>query len=348
MRAMKRPWLILAVSILFAAISCAGSTSSLKEDPLDPARKELHKGITWYQQGCYHNALPHLLRSHEMFTAYDNLPGIAMSLNNIGNVYGKLDDPESAILFFESSQAIYRDLDDIHGTAQALSNQAAVLIKIDNLEDAEATLEAAQKLLDRNGGKNPLLLNNWGVLLTREKAYTEAEKMPMEALAAADPENHVQAASIHYSLGSLMSTTGRYDRGSNTSVKRSIMIAKPATTKALPMTWPPSGPCISVRGNTPPPPPTSSAASKSMPCWAMKKRHSTSWKCWRSLPGRPTSISPLPGILSASGRGGKCWKAHVNKFSLVWIPGQKPPNLFGALVDRLAAWLENLFTELFL
>ena len=50
-----------------------------------------------------------------------------MSLNNIGNVYGKLGDPESAILFFESSQVIYRDLDDINGAVQALSNEAAVL-----------------------------------------------------------------------------------------------------------------------------------------------------------------------------------------------------------------------------
>lgn len=211
---MKRSWLILAELMLFATISCAGSNASLKEpDPLEPARKELHKGIAWYQQGCYHNALPHLLISHEMFTAYDDLPGIAMSLNNIGNVYGKMDDPESAILFFESSQAIYRDLDDIGGAAQALSNKAAVLIKIDNLEDAEATLEAAQKLLNRNGGENPLLLNNWGVLLTRKKAYAKAEKMLMAALAASDPENHAQAASIHFSLGSLMSTTGRYDKG---------------------------------------------------------------------------------------------------------------------------------------
>lgn len=211
---MKRPWLILAVLMVFAAISCAGSNTSLnKPDPLQPANKELHKGIAWYQKGCYHNALPHLLRAHEMFTAYDDLSGIAMCLNNIGNVYGKLGDPESAILFFESSQAIYRDLDDIGGAVQALSNKAAVLIKVGNLEDAEATLQAAQKLLDRTGGKNPLLLNNWGVLLTRKKAYAEAEKMLTTALEASDPENYAQTASIQFSLGNLMSETGRNEEG---------------------------------------------------------------------------------------------------------------------------------------
>ena len=211
---MKRSWLILAALMVFAVISCAGGNATVKEpDPLEPARKELHKGIAWYQKGCYHNALPHLLRAHEQFTAYDHLPGIAMSLNNIGNVYGKLGDPESAILFFESSQTIYRDLDDIAGAVQALSNKAAVLIKIGKLDDAEATLEAAQKLLYTTGGTNPVLLNNWGVLLTRKKAYVEAEDMLMAALKASDPNYYPQAASIHFSLGHLMSTTGRYDEG---------------------------------------------------------------------------------------------------------------------------------------
>ena len=208
---MKRPWLILAVLTLFAAISCAGGNASIREpDPLLlPANKELHKGTDWYQKGCYQNALHHLLRAHELFTLYDDLPGIAMSLNNIGKVYGKLGDPESAILFFESSQAIYRDLDDIDGAVRALSNKAAALIRGNHLEDAEATLEAAQKLLDRTGGKNPLLLNNWGVMLTRKKAYADAEKKLMAALQASDPENHHQSASIYFSLGNLMSATSR-------------------------------------------------------------------------------------------------------------------------------------------
>jgi tetratricopeptide (TPR) repeat protein len=204
----------MAVLVLFATISCAGGNASLKEpDPLQPARKELSKGIAWYQKGCYHNALSHLLKAHEQYTAYDDLPGIAMSLNNIGNVYGKLGDPESAILFFESSQAIYRDIDDIDGAVQVLSNEAAVLINLDRLDDAEAILEKAGKLLDNTQGPNPLLLNNWGVLLTRKKAYAEAESKLMEALKASDPENYPQAASIHFSLGKLMSATGRYAEG---------------------------------------------------------------------------------------------------------------------------------------
>jgi len=211
---MKRTWLILAALMIFAVISCAGGSATVKEpDPLEPARKELHKGIAWYQKGCYHNALPHLLRAHEQFTAYDDLPGIAMSLNNIGNVYGKLGDPESAILFFESSQAIYRDLHDIGGAVQALSNKAAVLIKINKLEDAEATLEVAHKLEHTTAETSPLLLNNWGILLTRKKAYAEAEDMLIAALNATGPDNSPQAASIHFSLGNLMSTTNRYDQG---------------------------------------------------------------------------------------------------------------------------------------
>lgn len=200
--------------MLFAPVSCAGGKAPLKEPaPLQPAVKELHKGIAWYQKGCYHKALPHMLRAHELFTALDDLPGIAMSLNNIGNVYGKLGDPESAILFFESSHAIYRDIDDIDGAVQALSNETAVLIREGKLEDAEAALEMTQKLLDRSGKKNPLLMNNRGVLLTRKKNYVEAEKMLMAALAASDPENYAQSASIHFSLGNLMAATKRHAEG---------------------------------------------------------------------------------------------------------------------------------------
>ncbi|MEK6193745.1 MAG: tetratricopeptide repeat protein [Deltaproteobacteria bacterium] len=210
---MKRLLLLLIVWMLCATISCGGKAALKEPDPLQPARKELHKGINWYQKGCYHNALPHLLRAHELFTARDDLPGIAMSLNNIGNVYGKLKDPESAVLFFDSSHAIYRDIDDTSGAVQALSNKAAVLIRGGNLDDAEATLEAAQKLLDRSGGQQPSLLSNWGVLLTRKEAYAEAEKKLMAALEASDPENHSQSASIHFSLGNLKSATGQYDEG---------------------------------------------------------------------------------------------------------------------------------------
>lgn len=210
---MKRLLLFLIVWIVCATISCGGKAALKEPEPLQPASKELHKGINWYQKGCYHNALPHLLRAHELFTARDDLPGIAMCLNNIGNVYGKLNDPESAILFFDSSHAIYRDIDDTGGAVQVLSNKAAVLIRGDNLDDAEAALGAAQKLLDLTGGKQPSLLNNWGVLLTRKKAYAEAEEKLMAALDISDPENYAQSASIHFSLGNLMSAMGRYDEG---------------------------------------------------------------------------------------------------------------------------------------
>ena len=212
---MKR-WLpiISALMLLYTAVSCAGGNASLKEpDPLPPAAEELSKGNAWYRKGCYQNALTDFLRAHQLFTAHDDLPGIATNLNNIGNVYGKLGDFESALLFFGSSQAIYRDIDDIDGAVQALSNKAEVLTRSNRLEDAEATLEAAQKLNDRNGGKSASLLNNWGVLLTRKKAYAEAEQKLTAAREASDPEDHAQTASIHFALGNLMSATGRYAQG---------------------------------------------------------------------------------------------------------------------------------------
>ena len=211
---MKCPWLTMAVLMVFATLSCAGGNASLKEpDPLPPAEEELAQGIAQYQKGCYQIALPLLLRAHERFTAHDDLPGIAKSLNYIGSVYGQSGDSESALLFFASSKAIYRDLDDIDGAVRALSNKAAVLIGNNRLDEAEATLEAARKLMDRTGKMSPALMKNWGVMLTRRKAYAEAEQKLAAALSASDPENHLQNASIQFSMGNLMTATGKYARG---------------------------------------------------------------------------------------------------------------------------------------
>ena len=212
---MKRSLMFLAALMSFTIISCAGSQTVPQEpDLLQPARKELHKGTGWYQKGCYHKALTHLSGAHELFTALDDLPGIAMSLNNIGNVYGRTGDTESAILFFESSHAIYRDLDDHNGAVLALSNKAAMMIQNNDLEDAEATLDAAQKLVDRTSGKkHAALLKNRGVLLAGKKKYPEAEALLMEALAVSDPQNNAEAAAIHFSLGNLMAENNRYDEG---------------------------------------------------------------------------------------------------------------------------------------
>jgi len=204
----------LLVLLLFTLISCAGSKAAQQApDPVQPAAKELNKGIGWYQKGCYHNSLEHLLRAHELFTALDDLPGIAMSMNNIGNVYRKIGDARSALLFFESSLAIYQEIDDADGEVQALSNKAAVLIQEGRPADAEAALNAAFKITDRSGKTVVALLNNQGVLLTRRKAYAQAEETLVAARNASDPENLAEYASVNFSLGNLMAATGRYDEG---------------------------------------------------------------------------------------------------------------------------------------
>jgi len=205
--------LFLALCLLF---SCGGGKSTVRgSDPTVPATRELHKGVAWYQKGCYHASLPYLMRAHERFTALDDLPGIAMCMNNIGNVYRKIGDSRSAILFLESSHAIYMDLEDNQQAARALANKAAVLIEDDRLAEAEAVLETARDLSGDSGNPNVFLLNNQAVLLIRKKDYAAAEKLLMRARDASDQKNLVELATVNFSLGNLMTETGRYDDALN-------------------------------------------------------------------------------------------------------------------------------------
>lgn len=49
--------------------------------------KEIARGIARYNKGCYKDSLEYFFGAHELFVASDQLSGVAMSLNNIGNVY---------------------------------------------------------------------------------------------------------------------------------------------------------------------------------------------------------------------------------------------------------------------
>lgn len=64
--------------------------------------KEMARGITRYNKGCYKDSLEYFFRAHELFVASDQLSGVAMSLNNMGNVYRVTGDIDSALLFLTS------------------------------------------------------------------------------------------------------------------------------------------------------------------------------------------------------------------------------------------------------
>jgi tetratricopeptide (TPR) repeat protein len=133
-----------------------------------------------------------------------------MSMNNIGNVYRFIGDPDSARLFFDEAVDIYLTLGDNRGAAQALSNQAALLIDQDMLEQAQAVLDRAEKIKG-NATPDVGLLNNRGVLLIKQNAYEQAESVLNQGLKRVSSDEPLQAATLHFALGRLMQATGRYD-----------------------------------------------------------------------------------------------------------------------------------------
>jgi tetratricopeptide (TPR) repeat protein len=199
---------LLGLAVLIGA--CGGS--DVKKDPIltHPAHKHLQKGVGWYQRGCFHKSLEELTKAHELFTASDLLPGVAMSLNNIGNVYRYIGDTRSAVLFYQEAYAIYSHLENHDGAIQALSNHAAILIQNDQLDEAAATIQKATTLAESVGRVAAQVLNNQGILLTRQKRFMDAESILALALEATSPQNVPTRATSYSALGNLMTAKEEY------------------------------------------------------------------------------------------------------------------------------------------
>lgn len=201
--------LLLALLLVGLLLGACGGASTVQEPPqLSDGRQAISKGVAWYQKGCYRNALDQFLSAHELFSATDQSSGVAMSLNNLGNVYRLLGDPETAHLFLDEALALYTDLADAQGAARAMSNKAAVLIDQGRLEAAARVLDQAAPLTAPGQPAFAALLNNRGILLTRQGAYAEAENVLRQALAASAPSDAPQQATALFAMGSLMRAAG--------------------------------------------------------------------------------------------------------------------------------------------
>lgn len=209
---MKPSFKLLTLLVPGVLMACAGGNSAPKKPQQTPAGMQATtKGIIRYNQGCYQHALDYFLKAHELFSASDQLSGVAMSLNNIGNVYRIMGDGKSAVLFFEESFKIYTDIGDHKGAVQVLSNKAAALIDGGRLQEAAENLDAAEALARKKGISYIPLLNNRGVLLTKTKDYTQAEKILTKALAETDSADSSAFATVNFALGKLMLASQRYE-----------------------------------------------------------------------------------------------------------------------------------------
>ena len=210
---MKRFIVILIFLLVFFLFACGGSHSIPKSpEPLTIGMKETAKGITKYKKGCYKDSLEHFFRAHELFTATDHLSGVAMSLNNIGNVYRATGDSKSAVLFFNESFSIYTNMGENKEAVQVLSNKASAMIDDGMLKEATKVLNTAEDSAKKNDFLFVPLLNTRGILLIKKKEYTRAEEILQKALTDVDPENFSEYATVNFTLGNLMLETQRYEK----------------------------------------------------------------------------------------------------------------------------------------
>jgi tetratricopeptide (TPR) repeat protein len=192
--------------MLFA---CTGNNVVKKSDTTISGIKEIKKGTYLYKKGCYERSLEHFLRAHELFVFSDNLSGVAMSMNNIGNVYRTTGRIFSATQFFDESCRIFLYINDIEGAVQALSNKSAALIEDGGLEEASNVLSLAENLAKNNKKLSVTLLKNQGILLIRKKEFKSAEDILKKALNKVEPANFSEIAAINFALGNLMFETKR-------------------------------------------------------------------------------------------------------------------------------------------
>lgn len=194
-------------------VACAGGDTARNLLPPDSmaGMNELMKGNDRYQRGCYPQALEHFFKAHELFAASDHMAGIAMSMNNSGNVYRAVSDLKSALLFYEEAHLAYMALENHEGALQSLSNKAAALIDANRFEDAEHELARAEKISAGNRKPFGPLLRNQGVLQLKKGDYPRAQNLLDTALKNTEPHNSPEFAAVNFALGTLMLKTGSPD-----------------------------------------------------------------------------------------------------------------------------------------
>jgi len=214
------------VFLPFLLCSCAGELTKAGPVHLQAGTEQIIKGNAFYQKGCYKTAFEHFIRAHELYTASDQVEGIAMSLNNIGSVYRALGDPGGAMVFYSEAERTYKQAGNQAALGQVLSNEAAALIDAGDLGRAEDFLKRAEQVQDADQKIRAPLLTNRGILLARKGQYKEAEALLKEALAVAGPSGIKSdagatdrvsdsstltgTAATHFALGNLMMDTKRY------------------------------------------------------------------------------------------------------------------------------------------
>jgi len=206
-----KQFFITAVLSLF--ITACGSVETVPNvfDGISPGTRAINKGTLMYKKGCLRQSLGHFFRAHELFSASDDLGGVALSLNNIGNIYMAAGDAEMAEIHYTEAMQIYAGINNRNRVMQVLSNMSAVMIHAEEFESAEKTLARLEDMMKHTSGSFVPYFRNKGIYLTKKKAYIEAEKALNLALDIVSKEDVTETASVNFAMGNLLMKTERFE-----------------------------------------------------------------------------------------------------------------------------------------
>lgn len=208
---------IVQAALFISAIALVAACGSKKEtitpgyQALSAAGNAMQKAIATYNKGCYQAALKEFYRAHELYTLSDDLSGVAMCMNNMGNIYRQMTEYADAIAFFDKAFDLYQQTGDTTGAVQALANKAAVMVANDRLDEAETLLGRAAAMVPKGSPVPVPILNNRGILLVKQGKTDAAEALLRKALIRTGSEAPALRATVNGSLGNLMTETGQHE-----------------------------------------------------------------------------------------------------------------------------------------
>ena len=209
--AVKARNLLILVAVTAVVLACAGGKSrQVTPGHLSTGMRQIIEGNRWYQRGCYHRSLEHYLRANAKFSISDQIDGVAISLNNIGNVYRILGDYPSAVLYMDGAYRIYQALQDSPSMVRTLTNKAAAFLAQGALMEAEPIIDQATRIALASGAIHYPLDRNRAILLAGRGEYPVAQSLLTGLLTSVDPDDWPEIAATNVAMANLLMDTDRH------------------------------------------------------------------------------------------------------------------------------------------
>lgn len=197
-----RPLGFIALGLVCLACAAGPAPERAPKD-IHQGVRQFNKSTSYYAKGCYPKALQHIQEAYERFSAVDQLQGSADCLNTMANIYYRLGEFQSALVFFDETIELFEQLNQNAGLVRALANKSATLIAAGRLDDASRVLDRADSLGKKSNIYKSLRLKTRALLLIAHKRHQDAEELLTEALHAAPGSGQSLRADIFYTLGDL-------------------------------------------------------------------------------------------------------------------------------------------------